>query len=456
MRHWLVGKRLVNIISVAVVAAAVVNGAGTYLRRTGVLARSEYRGFWSTYTPMYEWQRECKRIMRTSPSADRPPFPGLSDFDRSYIYRVTAFDVPFKLAKDAVIAAFLIISCLAWYKNGGVQQLRLNHAPVLMLLLLIAICSISGFFLNGPLLTVTGLRMFSVLPVCLLAGWFKEERGYTLLSRSLILLLVLQFLLFPFELCRGIVMLHQNRFGIGLPSRLWGTFVHPSSMGVFAVLSLAFAQCKGGLGLRSLIMAWFAVIVAVFASGTATAILCLLVLGMIQLLRLVPENRRVKVVSLSILLLLVVVYVLPTIVSRSNIYESLFGRGRILVELIQANAGWQNVLGRGIGAGTNTAIVSSDYLNLQCHPAAIFDADSTITSLYAQIGVLGVLLFYAILYKAAHMDCSLRSFYLVLAISSITMNIMELFPVNLLFALAVAGSLNEAQKGPDNYLSVLS
>ena len=75
-----------------------------------------------------------------------------------------------------------------------------------------------------------------------------------------------------------------------------------------------------------------------------------------------------------------------------------------------------------------------------------FSADSTVTVLLTQLGITGVILFYGILVWAYRRDPRARPVYLVFAITSLTINITEVFPVNFLLGLALAGTLSLSRR----------
>jgi hypothetical protein len=57
-----------------------------------------------------------------------------------------------------------------------------------------------------------------------------------------------------------------------------------------------------------------------------------------------------------------------------------------------------------------------------------------------QIGLAGTLLFYAMLVWAALRDTLAWPFYCIVAVCTLTINVTELFPVNVLLALTLAHS----------------
>jgi hypothetical protein len=103
--------------------------------------------------------------------------------------------------------------------------------------------------------------------------------------------------------------------------------------------------------------------------------------------------------------------------------------------------GIEILVGRGIGFGTNSA---ANLLIIDGHPLSdmMSSADSMVTVLAAQLGIAGVILFYSILAWAYLRDPEARPLYLVFAITSLTINVTEFFPVNFLLGLALARSFS--------------
>jgi hypothetical protein len=73
----------------------------------------------------------------------------------------------------------------------------------------------------------------------------------------------------------------------------------------------------------------------------------------------------------------------------------------------------------------------------------VVPTDSALTSLVIQIGLLGSVLFYAALFWAARRDPPARPFYCVVALCTLTINVGELFPVNVLMGIALAHSASQ-------------
>jgi hypothetical protein len=230
---------------------------------------------------------------------------------------------------------------------------------------------------------------------------------------------------------------------IGLPLRdcpssfrAAGTMVTPNSLGVLTVVSLAFYY------VYSSAKTYFSIFLLVggtilLASGSGTGIIALFVLVGALCLTNTSGLRKMIVAGALLTVSAGLLAKLPALLNRSDIYASVFSSdGRIgkFTEVFSESSPIEILVGRGIGFGTNTAT------NL--HIGAPSSADSMVTVLLMQLGMVGVILFYTLLIWAYRRDARARPVYLVFAITSLTINITEVFPVNFLLGLALAGTLS--------------
>jgi hypothetical protein len=139
---------------------------------------------------------------------------------------------------------------------------------------------------------------------------------------------------------------------------------------------------------------------------------------------------------------------LPWLLSRPNVFRSLWGAGaRVDALLSEVGTGETGtiLLGHGLGAGANAtfSLAESGWGSdeVSAPKPSFARADSTPTALVRQIGILGATLFYLLLASAWKRDTEARPFYLVVALVSLTISILELFPVNFLLGLAFARSI---------------
>jgi hypothetical protein len=127
------------------------------------------------------------------------------------------------------------------------------------------------------------------------------------------------------------------------------------------------------------------------------------------------------------------------------VFTSLFGRVLWIKLLVSEASGAVTVLfGEGLGVGTNAAFHWLRY-------AMDFGAEvpvrllrgashSTVQSLISQIGVVGCLGFYGLLAYGAWGDRRARPLYAVIGIASLVTNVIEFYPVNVLYGLLLAHS----------------
>jgi hypothetical protein len=180
----------------------------------------------------------------------------------------------------------------------------------------------------------------------------------------------------------------------------------------------------------------------------------LVLVGFIVLRRLGGSRRRLAGVLLVSLMGALLVF-MPVLTKRPDIYDSLFaqgGRVDTFGKLWNVTDREQVFLGRGLGIGTNTVTNAAGVAALPMPEvlkrAAPFYADSTITSIFAQMGLAGLAAFYLMLLWASIRDPIARPTYLVIFLASLTFNITEVFPINFLLGLLLAHSLHRGLHAP--------
>ena len=274
----------------------------------------------------------------------------------------------------------------------------------------------------------------SSLGIAILGAWFAGTRQIEALARVMPAALGTQVLLLPADLLYGIPIWGYLST-VPFPRRLAATLVFPNSLGVFAVVVLAFGLAFGG-SKRWSAFAWVAAAILVLAAGSGTGVVGLFILSGVLVLRRVEGPRRWKAAVLLLLLGAGLTMTLPTVLGRRDISESLLTEDGRLGRLVNALDGPPTltiVMGHGLGWGSNTAASASAF-GWQGVGAQSLDerqpADSTLVALVRQVGLLGSAAFYLMLATAWRQDRPLRPFYLVLAVVSLTINVLELFPVN--------------------------
>jgi hypothetical protein len=439
-------------VAVALLVAALCNGANVYLKRTGFIEGEAYRAYWSAHCEHMgpanartsAEPRCCSRftheeiaLHRTSAIAD------LEDERTRYLFEVSTSERVLKLVKDLLGLALIAFSVLFIAKRAVPVPTLRDNGPVCLLLGYVAIEFLVSLVLNGTLVAAAGLRTFMFAVIALLAQWVAPHIGAV--ARYVGVLLVVQALLLPVELFRGI-----HSYGewspLYLAERASGTLVHPNSLGIFAVTSLAF--CYAFTRDRAWLAAiGVAALATVLCSGSGTGIVCAVLLFFVVLNDRIGEGRRAVVAISAVLVCAVAVLALPVLTGREWILDSLLaerGRLRALVTLFAERGLLETLFGSGLGTGGVLALQLQDQANLERLDAARLVAskftDSTLTGLIVEIGVLGAAMFYGALAWAGLRDQAARPFYWVVALGSLTINVTTLFPLNFLIGLAWAHS----------------
>lgn len=433
----------------ALVLAALANGAGPYLKRTGLIDKDAYRIYWAVHCGFLGSsgaavrERQCHEL--TTPAEIRqhalPSSGDVVDTSFRYVYEVTPAERPLKLAKDVLLV--LLCAAGAWRLLTG----RLKFPPwreswpLVVLAAYAGIALAASVTLNGPIVGAAGLRLLLVFGAGLLGA--AAARHMAAFAVAVALLLGVQLVLAPFEMFRSVHVFHEWS-PLFLARRVTGTMVQPNSLGVFAAAAMAF--CYSFLPSRATRLPLAAATLAVvLLSGSGTGLVCAALAAVtIFVLRRPPGRRLVAAVGAAVGVALVIAVVLPVLSGRADIFDSVAsGRLDTLRAALLDRSAWDLFFGSGPGVNTNLA------LSLQAagSPAggstgpAPAPTDSALTGLLIQIGLLGTGLFYATLAWAARRDPRARPFYAVIALCTLTINVTELFPVNFLLGIAWAHSL---------------
>jgi hypothetical protein len=435
---------LPKMLALALIVAVLCNGAAFYLKRTGLIDPASYRAYWTAHcwelseTAGAQTERQCSKFTSPAELARRSQLPDESaEGTYGYLYESTPAERPLKLVKD-LFWVVLIALCL----KAPLPHWR-RIRPLGALAVYCAVAFVLSIPVNGALIAVAGLRSFLFLFLALFGQWLVAHLA--VFARAVGALLIVQALLIPLELFRGVHLFHEWT-SLSLASRIAGTLVQPNSMGVFAVAALAFYYCFSPrkswlvpLGLVALAL--------VFLSGSGTGLVCAaLALFVIARERVHGKWKMVWTVAGG-LGVAAIVLMLPDLTGREDVFDSLWASGGRLAALHAAlfERGLAEVVfGSGLGVNTNAALnlAAGSGLDGLAHTSltGAVPTDSTLTGLLIQIGVVGTLIFYAAFLWAALRDSLARPFYCIVALCTLTINVTELFPVNVLLGMAWAHS----------------
>ena len=428
---------LAKLLALALVAAVLCNGAGTYLKRTGVIDHEAYRSYWAAHCASLavagrqpEWQ--CREFATPEAIRMRPPRHDVADTSFSYVYEAGPAGRALKLVKDLFWMALIAVAI--WRLSADrIRRPALRESwPLVLFTGYCALAFLVSAAVNGPWLAVLGLRSFLFVAAALLCQWLGPH--VALWARCVAALLVAQAALVPFEMVRGIHLFHEWE-PLSLASRAVGTMVQPNSMGVFAVAAMAFYYCFAPSRRAMWPLAAVALLL-VLASGSGTGLVCA-VLALLALLLGRVDTRRAAIAGMVGLVLAgaAVAVLLPIVSGRFDVFDSVaVGRVSALRAALFDRPVAEVIFGSGLGVNTNLALT----LGGSAGPPP---TDSALIGLLIQIGLIGTALFYATLAWAALRDARARPFYGIVAVCTLTMNVNELFPVNVLLGIAWAHSL---------------
>ncbi len=439
--------RWVALISTCLFVALLANGATSYLKRVGLLDRQNFELYVGTYCggpaagkPSLTFPCQCMQdplAAEGSASESESKSPLLS---RRYVYDTAGYERVFKVFKDLLFAGFVTLSIFLMVT----RKVRLPSLAAASPMLLLAVSIGAGFLISvalwGGVFALVGLRSFAFLAVAFVGSWVAG--GIHGFASCAAVMLLIQLVLVGFEFLFGIPL----RF---CPDsfRAAGTTVLSNSLGVFAVVALGFYRSFSASRLYFWILLLITAILVV-ASGSGTAVFALSGLLGFLVLEKTQGARRLAAVAILLAVAVLLTVKLPELTQRPDIYNSLLapeGRLDSLGRLAREANAVELLVGRGVGFGTNSAsnVLSSAPVALPDNSAGEkFSADSTVTVLFTQLGIVGIVLFYGVLGWGFWRDAIARPFYLVVAVSSLTIIVTELFPVNFLLGLTLAHTLH--------------
>ncbi len=386
-----------------VVAVTLLNGSEFFLKRTGVIDHATYERFLSEH---------IKGV--------------------NYLYLPGGAGFVLKLLKDAVVFALLMLSAMCVARDGAVPPIR-TAWPGYLLAASIATSCVLTATRCGLLLPLTGLRAFSFLLLGIGIAGCPPLRQVIVpaLMKASLLLLAIETATIGFEAVRGLPI--YGTVSPLIPGRLVGTFNLPNTLGVWAVLACTFyLSAKPDSRFRSL--AVLLTLMLVLAGGSGTGLVVLGALGAGIAMQRFGRKSFAPIVAIVV----VSMALLPVMTGRMVLFQSIPPR-LIETQLVyeQLN-GAELAVGKAFGAGTNAAFVLIETGNPWAEVQAKRGADSMPAMLLMGNGMLGLLAFYGLLIYATVKDPSFRFFWIAVLLTSLTMKVVEIFPVSLLLSAALA------------------
>ncbi len=424
-----------HVIWVLLCVAAVTNGATFWLKRSGWLEPGAYHDYLAE-------KARFRVTSRLDPAYEEAQTFQLGTINR--LYAVTGTQTITKIFKYGVVLLIIGVSLWTGWRAGRTprawtQPLFLGFTAVVLFAALVS------WLRFGGLLLLPGVRAFAFLAVALSAASLASTKSLALLSKYLIGLVFLQLILMPPEIAWGLDIFTGKGLSLLPGDRATGTFLQPTTLGLFCVIALMFYVCFGAPSPRMRAVTAVASGIVVIASASASALLLyLLVVGYIFAAARGSQHwSRVAVISVFGVIALLA---LPWLTGRPEVFASLFGRVLWIQLLFSEAPGPVTVLfGQGLGVGTNAAVHWLRYAADHGAEVPLWllhgGSHSTVQGLISQVGVVGGVGFYGLLAYGAWGDARARPVYAVIGIASLVTNVIEFYPVDVLYGLLLAHSV---------------
>jgi hypothetical protein len=432
------------ILGSAIVLACLANGCVPFLTRIGVLEPAAFAEYVRTYCKL---SGPIRFPTATCGCMQDPGWPATHDLPSSdHVFRSDGVRLLPKLGKDLLAGGIVLAGIAAWLRSrrGSLSLAAPAPRALAVLVAMLAVGVVQSAIADGLAPALLGLRSFGFLALAMFAGW--TVASLPVLARCLVGLLLLECLLASFEFAYALPTRACPRF-----FRAAGTMVSPSALGIVSAGCAAFVVALGVRGVV-LALALAAAVALALAAGSGTGLVLLGLLAAWFGWLALPRRRRIPGASVGVAGFLVLLFALPALTHRPDVWDSVQaqgGRVDTLASVLRENTVGESLIGQGLALGTNQATnLSAMGLRTARTPLESgepFHADSTITALLVQVGLVGVLAFYAMLAWAFRIDSAMRPFYLVAAVASLTISLPETFPLNLLLGLALARSAQVAR-----------
>jgi hypothetical protein len=440
------------LLVVVVAVALALTGWPFWARRVGLLDRAAYRRdlalFCATPPPSWWVPATCRPHRLAAPG---PPLR----FERiavARLYRLSPLERGWKLVRQAVLPLLLLGSAAMVWAGWQAPPALGALVPLLPLLLSTLLSAGISLPLDGRLATLAAGMASLWIPLAALAGWLTTPRRWRILADGAAALVLLQVPFLALEAMRGVPMPFGGPTSPWLPTRLSGLMNQPNSLGGLLALSVALCVSVSNRPWQRWPLLVVALGMALLArSGSGVMALALLAAGM----GLGQLPRRWRPLA-AVCGLVALTLVLPPLLGRPRLYASPLGRVEILRNWWRApQAPLERWLGHGLASQSD-----SRHVRALRHPPVEEareplpekgrgpSADAQPLLLLAQGGVVALVAFYGVLGWCAWWDPLLRPFWGVLLLTSLTLNITEVFPLGIWLAVATARALGLGWSGP--------
>jgi hypothetical protein len=446
--RWL--DQATRALVVAMALAVLLNGLPFWGRRVGLLERQAYRRELALFCqpPLRSWwlPATCRphRLVMLGPTRT------VERIDVLRLYKIRGPEVGLKAGRYGVLLAVVIGSVallLARWQAVPPPQAWLPLLPLLLSTLLSAGISLGQ---EGGAASWLPLLWSLWIPLAAWSGWLTTPNRLQCLADGAAALVVLQLPFLALEAMRGLPMPFGAPANPWLPTRLSGLMTHPNTLGGLLAISVALCVAVSGRRWQRWPLLLLSLGMAILArSGTGVVALAVLAAGMG--VGHLPRRWRLFPVILSLVALTAA---LPQLLGRPQLFDSPSGRVSTLrMWLAIPRSAQERWLGYGLastGDLKRTApIPGVSHASAGPPPkGAKPSADGQPLLLLTQGGVVALVAFYGLIGWVAWHDVRQRLFWTVVALTSLTLNLTEVFPLIVWLAVMMARGLGSPALKP--------
>jgi len=333
-----------------------------------------------------------------------------------------------KLSKDFL---FILLIMLGFFRILQNKKSSINIIFLLFFILLFGSLIISYLHSTHLIILIAGVRWTIPLLLIIVLLKYIDKRLQTKISKILIYLFFIAFIFQIIEFLYMPPLWGQN--ALGLSKRNPGFFAQNNTMAFFTLIvfyySLVFKTSKK---LSNITYTLVPLSIYLTSSGTGVVVLGIMYIYLIYS-KIKDTFLRASFFILLSGLLGVFLYMLPILTNRGNVYQSILARVSIFFRSFNLD---NLFLSSYFGLATNTGILMNHKFSLVS--TEFFIADSTLTSIVANIGIIALAVFLYIIFYVRSKSLEFALFLIVFGLFSITTIIMEAYPMNLLFAINIA------------------
>jgi hypothetical protein len=329
-----------------------------------------------------------------------------------------------KLIKDALFLLIILVGLLNFFSNG----LILLSKSLLVFITAVGLSALMSYLENTSLISVImGIRW--ILPFFLLLFIYRyiDEDAQKKIAGVMIFVFAIAFALQIIELFN--VKYWYGLNSLGLNSRNPGFYIMPSSMAMFALLTMFYAQHFISRKFLKGLLVYFLGPISIFLSGSGTGVVALFLFYAIILY--FQSRQKQLILLLAVIMTALTIFLLPVLTGREDIYLSGYMRASIFAELIGSD---NFFLSDQFGSATNSAVLMKSASTQRNDNNRAMIVDSTITSIVFNVGTISLLAFIAFFLRFLRKEMVYIHFAMIYGIFMFTTIIFELFPSNLLFA----------------------